>query len=352
LANIALHGLAEAVQAPFPKQKCPRKGIQIPWKPDVIRYADDFVILHRDLDVLRQAEQIAAEWLKGIGLEMKPSKTRITHTIKAIDGPAGFDFLGFNFRQYPRGRHRCSHSSNGRPVGFTTSIRPSKESQKRFLRKVREIVHSNRINHQIGLIRLLNPVIRGWGSYFSTVVSKDTFGKMDSLIFEKLWSWAKRRHPNKSRHWIAHKYWQFNEHGWTFGCEGKITLHKLSSIPIKRHIVVQKHKSPFDGDAFYWGTRTGRSPGLPNSLSRLLRIQRGCCPECGLFFKPGDQMVVRRHQGWTDGQKGKAVLLHEHCLLLSDAKCAMTKRHIAEEPDEGKLSRPVLKTSANREVRA
>jgi len=352
LANIALHGLATAVESAFQSKKYPdgRYGKSIRWKPVVIRYADDFVILHPDLDALKRAKQIAAEWLNGMGLEMKPSKTRITHTLWEVDGNVGFDFLGFNFHQYHRGKTHCIKGTTGKLTGFTASVRPSKESQKRFLRKIRTILHSNRNISQVGLIRLLNPVLRGWGNYYSSVVSKQVFGKMDHFIFEKLWSWAKRRHPNKNRHLVARKYWLLPTHGWVFGVRGRITLHRVCDIPIRRHVVVQQDRSPYDGDAIYWSTRAGKHPEMPKSLSTLLKWQKGCCTVCGLFFKPGDTMFIRR--GRINGQREKTVLIHEHCQTSSDKTCAMTMHHFTEEPDEGKLSRPVLETSANREVRA
>jgi len=318
LANIALHGLSTSVEGAFQKMKFPngRYDKPIRWKPVVIRYADDFVILHPDLDALKRAERIAAEWLKGMGLEMKSSKTRITHTLREIDGNVGFDFLGFNFRQYLRGKTRCIKNTNGKPVGFTISVRPSSKSQKQFLRNIREIIRSNQSISQPTLIGLLNPVIRGWGNYFSSVVSKDIFSKLDRHIYQKLWAWAKRRHPNKNRHWVAHKYWLFGGHGWRFGIKGVATLHKLSDIPIRRHIVVQKHRSLYDGDVIYWSTRMGRHPEMPPSFAWLLKLQQGCCPYCGLLFKPGDQMIVQHPRGRAIGQIGKAVLLHEHCQLL------------------------------------
>jgi len=318
LANIALHGLSASVRDAFQTTKYLNGRDESPtmWKPVVIRYADDFVILHPDLDALKQAEQVAAEWLKGMGLEMKPSKTRITHTLWEVEGNVGFDFLGFNFRQYPRGKNRCMKNTNGEPVGFSTSVRPSSKSQKQFLRKVRDIVRRNQSSYQPKLIWLLNPVIRGWGNYFSSVVSKDIFGKMDTLIYQKLWAWAKRRHSNKKHRWVAHKYWLSGGQGWRFGKKGVAVLHKLSDIPIRRHIVVQKHRSPYDGDAIYWSARMGRHPEMPWSFARLLREQRGRCPYCGLFFKHGDQMIAQHLRGRALGWVGKAVLIHEHCKLL------------------------------------
>ncbi|MBC6455453.1 MAG: group II intron reverse transcriptase/maturase, partial [Hormoscilla sp. SP5CHS1] len=57
------------------------------------------------------------------------------------------------------------------------------------------------------LIAKLNPVIRGWSNYFRTVVSKETYSSMDHHLWNILWQWATRRHPNKSGQWIAKKYW-------------------------------------------------------------------------------------------------------------------------------------------------
>jgi RNA-directed DNA polymerase len=128
LANIALHGLSTAIECAFQKNKrIPPEGKLVTWRPGVIRYADDFVILHRDLEVLKKARQIAADWLKGMGLELKPSKTRITHALKAVDGPIGFDFLGFHVRQYPRGKNRCMNWASGEYNGIEISIRLRKE---------------------------------------------------------------------------------------------------------------------------------------------------------------------------------------------------------------------------------
>ena len=352
LANIALHGFETAIRDKFQQfHKLPGHERRTPWKPQVIRYADDFVIFHRNLEALKRAKQIAENWLRNMGLELKPSKTRITHTLKEIDGSVGFNFLGFNIRQYPRGKNKCMRDVHSRPLGFTLTITPSKESQKRFITKIRDIIKANRNIDQNGLIRLMNPVIRGWGNYYSTVVSKRVFQKMDMHIFKKLWSWALRRHPNKGHKWVAHKYWLLDKCGWVFGIDGKITLHKLADIPIKRHILVQGHRSPYDGDAFYWSSRLGRHPLIPQSLANLIKRQKGYCRECGRFFMPGDCVtVVRPKTGQADPQRPTAMIVHQRCQDLPDRRCTVTEYHFTEEPYEGKLSRTVLKTSANREV--
>jgi RNA-directed DNA polymerase len=314
LANIALHAMASDLQDKFQGIKYPQgiNGPRVLWKPVIIRYADDFLIFHRDLDALREVRDVAKQWLSQIGLEMNPSKTRITHTLKKFEGNVGFDFLGFNFRQYKKGVHRSSHSVNGEPVGFKANIKPSTKSQKQLQEKLREIIRKYRNAPQEALIKTLNPVIRGWGNYFCAGVSSKIFSKMDHLLFQKLWVWAKRRHPKKGRKWIANKYWRINQGCWKFGTNEGVTLARMSDIPSKRHIPIKGNRSPYDGDAIYWSTRMGRHPEMPDSLARLLKRQNGYCPKCGRFFKPGDSFKVAR---LTEEESYRVKLVHENCLV-------------------------------------
>src|SRR5438132_589406 len=95
-------------------------------KPKVVVYADDFVVLHEDHQVIQQVRQLVTEWLATVGLELKAKKTRICHTLEAQSGlPVGFDFLGFHVRQYRVGRHRSGTSPHGKRLGFKTFITPS-----------------------------------------------------------------------------------------------------------------------------------------------------------------------------------------------------------------------------------
>ncbi|MHC5826312.1 MAG: reverse transcriptase/maturase family protein, partial [Nostoc sp.] len=93
LANIALHGLEELITKRFP-QKWKGKEI-IRRVPAVIRYADDFVVLHNDIEIIKECKESISEWLTQMGLELKPSKTKISHTLNEFEGNTGFDFLGF-----------------------------------------------------------------------------------------------------------------------------------------------------------------------------------------------------------------------------------------------------------------
>jgi RNA-directed DNA polymerase len=276
LANVALHGLETTLVRSLPSGKPP---------PGVIRYADDFVILHEDLATLHQLRTTAAKWLAEMGLELKPSKTRMTHTLHGELGEPGFDFLGFTVRQFPVGKYR-TRTYRGRP-GFKTLIQPSQTAQERHLRKVGEVIRRQRGSSQAALIAALNPLLRGWANYYHTCVAKRVFARLDSLVHYQLVKWATYRHRRKSAGWRHARYWQRQSGRWTFS-DGRSTLVKYADTAIVRHVKVQGARSPFDGDAPYWATRLGRSPELPTRVTTLLQRQNGKCSHCGLRFMADD----------------------------------------------------------------
>ncbi|MBC6475568.1 MAG: group II intron reverse transcriptase/maturase, partial [Hormoscilla sp. GM102CHS1] len=145
---------------------------------------------------------------------------------------------------------------------------------------------------QVALIAKLNPVIRGWSNYFKAVASKETYGDMDKYLWELLWQWAKRRHPNKAGKWIAKKYWAMTgEDRWRFTGKSKkieeIKLIRHSETEIIRHTKVKGTASPYDGNLIYWSKRLRKSPDVSTRVINLLRKQEGKCELCGLTFKDG-----------------------------------------------------------------
>jgi RNA-directed DNA polymerase len=175
--NVALHGLETAIPTAVPVFNGSRR-----WQPRVIRYADDLVVFHRDYDAIVQAQDIASRWLQEMGLALKPSKTRIGHTLHPVEGTTGFAFLSFNIRQYPVGQTKTGKTGQGQPLGFKTLIRPSQTGQRRHVQKMHEEVRRLRAASQEVLIKRLNSIIRGWSNYYATVASKKTFVSMDNAL--------------------------------------------------------------------------------------------------------------------------------------------------------------------------
>ncbi len=316
LANIALHGLEAHLRAAFPTSS---QGKHV-GKPVVVRYADDFVVLHAELAVIERVQELANAWLADMGLELKPSKTRITHTLHPLDGQRGFDFLGFWVRQHRVGKTHSGRLPQGpQPsvlLGFKTIISPSHAAQRRHSRALSEVLRHHKMAPQGALIARLNPVIRGWSRYYSSVSSKDTLGRMDNLTYLKLCRWARFRHPHKSRRWVARKYWHPERGPWTFAAKGGARLLKHASTPIRRHTKVRGEKSPFDGDWVYWTSRVGKHPELSRRVARLLQRQQGQCAHCGLLFRQEDVLevdhLIPRALGGRDVETNRQ-LLHGHC---------------------------------------
>ncbi len=218
-------------------------------KSEVDRYADDFIVLHDDRKMIEDAQNVIAKWLKGIGLELKPEKTRLTHTLNGKE--AGFDFLGFNVRQYEVSKYRSGRNAHGKVLGFKTIIKPSNKSIGKHKERLAEILRNHKAVPQAALISKLNPVIRGWANYFRAVVSKETYSEMDKHLWEILWNWAKRRHPNKSKGWITRKYWSIGQDAqWRFQ-EDDTELYRHASVEIVRHVKVKGTASPYDGNLTY-----------------------------------------------------------------------------------------------------
>src|SRR6266699_7243236 len=150
LANVALHGLETSIQRAFPLQK---PGTSIRWRPLVVRYADDFVVLHESLNYVERSRDVAIRWLAEMGLELKPSKTRIVHTLRPHAGqPAGFDFLGSTVRQFPVGRTHTGKNTVGKPLGFKTIIRPSTSAQQRHLTDLADVIRHHQQSRTADLV--------------------------------------------------------------------------------------------------------------------------------------------------------------------------------------------------------
>ena len=231
-------------------------------KVNFVRYADDFVVTALTAETAQRVKGILTEFLSTRGLELSVEKTLITH----IDD--GFDFLGWTFRKF-----------NGKLI-----IKPSKKSIKSLVDNLHEtILQKGRAWSQEMLILKLNQKLRGWANYHQSVVSKDTFRHIDFVIFNQLFRWAKRRHPNKGKWFITTKYW--HSHGsrnWVFSHE-KSKLIRVSDTPIIRHTKVRMDANPYIDTEYFEKRRfTLGSNKLSGTFKTVWIKQKGCCVHCGL----------------------------------------------------------------------
>jgi len=188
LMNIALHGMEAVATEGADKVRAGER-------PLLVRYADDFVILHHDPKELQQAIRRVKRWLAHLGLHLHADKTRITHTLIPSQGQVGFDFLGFNIRQEQGNR-------------IKTIIAPSQEAIKRHLAAIDQRLLQLQTAPQARVIEELNPLVIGWVAYYNGVVPASAMGRFDAFIEQRLLNWAGKRHPGKAREWLLNRYWQ------------------------------------------------------------------------------------------------------------------------------------------------
>lgn len=329
LANIALHGMENLIKdyivqfrilSPSGRPintKDKRQSISL------IRYADDFVILHEDIYVLNKCVEQITLWLNDMGLEIKASKTRTTHTLKHYKKEKpGFDFLGFNIKQFKSGKYRSAKNGLGEILGFKTIISPSKESQRKHYQKIAEVIKKYRSMRQSALIDNLNPIIRGWCNYFSIASTSKVFRRLKNITFWKLWKWGKRRHQKKGRKWIKSKYFKtIGNKNWVFASTKKnnefftLKLHDEFEGN-KEYIKVKGNASPYNGNLVYWSSRMGKNPEMPKRTAFLLKKQKGKCNKCGLNFREEDVIEIDHKIPSSAGGKDEyknLQLLHRHC---------------------------------------
>ena len=299
LANMTLDGLGELLATK--NKRVNRKYEKYSPMVNMVRYADDFIITGRTKETLEDIKPMLVEFLSERGLELSEEKTLITH----IDD--GFDFLGFNIRKF-------------KGVLLT---QPSKKSVKKFLDSIRYVIDSNKSCKQETLIRLLNPKIIGWANYYRCGASSTTFQKVDNQIFQKLWRWAKRRHPKKGKRWIANKYFHFYKtRRWTFLVKsikkGKVDIFPLKVIfdtKIIRHKKIKSEANPFDIEwKSYFEERMTYKMLLSlkgrKSLLYMWNKQEHKCPLCNEKITAETQWNVREQR-----ENGQIVryLVHDKC---------------------------------------
>lgn len=323
LANVALHGMENHLKQWILTQTWPairKQALSTDSKKrsiSLIRYADDFIVMHKHLHVLLGAKQEIANWLASTSkLVFNDSKTSTKISYE------GFNFLGFTFitiRRRGIERFKCY---------------PSKNSQSRLIRNVSDLCKRLRSSSTYNLIKALRPRILGWANYFRVSECSHVFRKLTNTIFQIIRSWVFRRDKRHGRRKVKEKYFPSGK-SYTF--EGKvhkdewilvgkcklksgvvdtIFLPHISWVSSKKHVKVAGIASVYDGNSVYWSTRSQKYGAFSTRINNLLRSQKGICPICKGKFDVDSVMevdhITPRSKGGLDIYKNLQ-LLHKHC---------------------------------------
>jgi len=279
----------------------------------IIRYADDFVVLHEDRAVVEYAKIYIQKWLAKIGLELSEEKTKIVHTTE------GFDFLGFTIRHYPKLQKGYVALNVQQPnrQDFKTLIQPSKKKVKAHIQKLGKIIKESKAVTAEELIERLQPKITGFANYYRFFCYSDAFSYTTHWLRYRLWVWAKRRHPNKGYRWVADKYFTMDEGRRWHLKDAKGNTLKYPKGANRRYVKVRAGKSYYDGDTLYWSQRLSKGYGdITPSKAKMLKKQNGIGTYCHKYFKAGDKMeahhLIHKVEGGSNSYNNLA-LMHNHC---------------------------------------
>ncbi len=150
---------------------------------EMVRYADDFVILCRNQQEAEEALKQVRDWMEKAGLTLHPTKTRIVNAAE----PGGFDFLGYHFER-----------------GYRW---PRQKSMERFKETIRHKTPRLRPGGMDEIIEDINRTLRGWFGYFQHS-HWTTFRPLDQWIRQRLRSILRKRHKGSGRaRGVDHQRW-------------------------------------------------------------------------------------------------------------------------------------------------
>jgi len=148
----------------------------------LIRYCDDYVILCRGNPQpgVQRMEKIVHD----LGLSLNEEKTRV------VDATNGFDFLGMHFRLRPM---------RSDPRRLFCYRWPATKAMQSVRQKVRDAVGYDDRYSLADKIRVLNPILRGWGQYFRIGNAHRHFKKVDSYVYTKLTNFLRRKYKRRGK---------------------------------------------------------------------------------------------------------------------------------------------------------
>ena len=166
---------------------------------ELVRYADDLVILCETQAQADAAYALLRTWVEEQGLSLHPEKTRI---VNMNEPGSGFDFLGYHF----------AHTRTGKLDRW-----PSPKSLGKLKGRICDLTHRANGRSLEETIRLINQTTRGWFNYFKQG-NRWTFRRLDSWVRMRLRSILRKRAHRKGRgRGLDHHRWKnayFTTHGY------------------------------------------------------------------------------------------------------------------------------------------
>jgi RNA-directed DNA polymerase len=297
ISNLVLDGLEHVVCGPSRFRR--RHHLHY------VRWADDFIVTATSRQALEEVILPRIEaFLAERGVRLSTEKTVITPLAQ------GFDFLGQTVRKHERPNRKAAK----------LRITPSKASLQALMDKVRTLCKQARGAMPEQLIDTLTPVLRGWANYHRHSICGQTFAKLDTFVWQRVYRWAKRRHSDKTGRWITDRYFPHRQgETWRFTdpATGQQLLRVQEAVKPQRYLKVKGEANPFDlAWEAYFQDRDRKLALWASSPFRatLLRQQHGLCPGCRQVIQVEEEVELHHRDGnHQNNHLGNLGLLHPTC---------------------------------------
>jgi RNA-directed DNA polymerase len=154
------------------------------------RWADGFVVLCQTRAETQRALAVAERFLREeLGVTRHPDKTRIVHVRH------GFEFLGYKVKQ-GKGLRLAAHKRTSRANPQSLYAMPREKSVKRFQDQIRNLTRRKTPRKLREMIEQINPVIRGWGTFYRKANVRLLFRRLDGWIEHRRYSFLAKRWRN------------------------------------------------------------------------------------------------------------------------------------------------------------
>lgn len=322
----------------------------------LIRYADDFVIITNDEILVERLFAFSKTFLAERGLQLSSEKTRI------FPWKIGerLNFIGFIFHNIDRARSHsqvtssCKVGKNFTRRGLHVYPNPNRIMSLKW--KLKNVFYENIDLSPYQMIKLINPILHGWGNYFGIGNFLHTFSLLDHWIWHRSWRYLHRKFSKTPRPRLVSRFYQgvasprgrlWDFHAtWTEPsvdakrhCTDVIRITLLASmvkeVPAHMFRVSRDLGNPFvDSTPFdEWNLRIQSYreifvDGKGNEFSRLFIRQKGICPVCnqGLGYSTSSNLEIHDLRPFyknsevpgNDNPLHKS-LVHSWCLVTEHA---------------------------------
>jgi RNA-directed DNA polymerase len=216
LVNFTLNGLQNTVyKAIYPLTKSKARRIPIsgtnvvyPSYLEIVRYADDFVVLCRSKFILKSLViPEINKFLKKRGLCLSSAKTKLFRLKDGIK----LKFLGYNFHYEKKWKVKNKFMYSNHVGSRAIALYPDKSKVNSLIRELKQIFKKSCNLAAYNLITILNPRLRRWGSYFNLGNCARYRSLIKNLVYKMCWKWAHKKHKRWGKKRIANFYFLTKE---------------------------------------------------------------------------------------------------------------------------------------------